>query len=55
MAGMAGKVSEVKMWGRGGCCARHRSSSCKGKQAARRAFNRADRKAARIAAHEVES
>jgi len=49
MAGLAGKVSEVKLWGRGGSWARHRSVACKGRQFARRDFHRACRKAARVA------
>lgn len=46
---MSGKVSELKMWGRGGSFARHRSVACRGRQIAHRAFSRADRKAARLA------
>jgi hypothetical protein len=42
-------VSEVKLWGRGGSWARHRSVACKGRQFARRDFHRAYRKAARVA------
>lgn len=44
---MAGKVSEVKLWGRGGNAWGHRNPSCKGKQIAQREFSRADRRAAR--------
>jgi hypothetical protein len=49
MANLSGKISEVKLWGRGGCAARHRSPSCAGKQIARRSANRAERKAAKQA------
>lgn len=48
MAGFAGKVSEVKLWGRGGCWARHRSVACKGRQAARRDYSRTSRRLARV-------
>lgn len=47
MANMSGKVSEVKLWGRGGNAWGHRSPSCKGKQNAQREFSRADRRVAR--------
>lgn len=47
MANLAGKISEVKLWGRGSNAVRHRSPSCKGKQFARRDVNRAERKAAK--------
>lgn len=53
MAGLAGKVSEVKLWGRGGSAARHRSPACKGRQFARRDFARTSRRLARVEARAI--